>query len=55
MFECVALSYEAGNFWCEVGVVVSSVASWNVVFVCIEYYVVEVYYMLVNIGNRYVV
>ena len=44
MFECVTLSDEAFDFWCEVGVVYFPVAFWNVVFVSILDYCVEFFY-----------
>ena len=43
MFESVALSDEALNFWCKVGVVHFSIASRNVLFVCILYNFVELF------------
>ena len=41
MFDSVSFFYEVGNFWGEVWVVVSYVAFWNVVFVCVLYDAVE--------------
>ena len=52
MFECVALSNEAMNFWCEVGVVIFPVASRNVFFVCVLYYCIEFVYSSVNVCDR---
>ena len=52
MFESVSLFYKVGNFWCEVWVVVSYVAFWNVVFVCVLYDAVEFGDVSVNVVNR---
>lgn len=44
VFESITLSDETLNFRCKVGVVLFSVASLNVVFVCIVEYGVEIVY-----------
>ena len=41
--QVVSLAYKSFQFWGVVRVVVFSVSFWNVSFVCVIYYVAEVY------------